>query len=746
MRPTGRVVQGCKEASSNGPDRLTRGRLELWGGLECTVARIGQDFRDQVLDTGHRDRIGDLDRIARLGIRTLRYPVLWETISPEHPDAADFLWHDERLKCLRDLGIRVIAGLCHHGSGPAYTHMLDPAWPELLARHAARVAGRYPHLDLYTPVNEPLTTARFSGLYGHWYPHRTGYETFLKALVNQCKATVLAMRAIRTVRTDAQLVQTDDLGKTFSTPLLAYQAEHENQRRWLSFDLLCGRVDRDHPWWRILQDHGIEQSDLELFLEGDAAPDIVGVNHYLTSERYLDERLSHYPEHHHGGNGRHRYADAEAVRMPLQADDLGPKARLHEVWERYRRPVAVTEVHHGCTRDEQLRWLIEVWNAAEDLRAGGADIRAVTVWSLFGTVDWNSLLTRRDSCYEPGPYDVRGPEPRRTALAHAAESLATTGTYDHPVLDRTGWWKRDSRFYRPREPTSNACRLVRAPRRILVIGATGMLAHGLSRVADLRGLDHALLSRDEIGSTGPDGLRAAIDQVRPWAVVHAPRWLDAPRPEEGRDFDCHGDMRAGEAIALACAERGLPLVTFSSDLVFDGALGRAYGEADAPCPICPIGALAAAAESLVLAVHEHALVVRAGPCFGPWDRTNFVWSILNELAMDGAVKAGPELVSPTYVPDLAHVAFDLLIDGAYGLWHLTNPGALSRHHFIRRVAEKAGLDPAAVALRPEDGTLNRALTSERGVLLPPLDSAIDRYLRESEIAWDERDIPAVAAE
>jgi dTDP-4-dehydrorhamnose reductase len=114
--------------------------------------------------------------------------------------------------------------------------------------------------------------------------------------------------------------------------------------------------------------------------------------------------------------------------------------------------------------------------------------------------------------------------------------------------------------------------------------------------------------------------------------------------------------------------------------------------------------------------------------------------------MDGAVKAGPELVSPTYVPDLAHVAFDLLIDGAYGLWHLTNPGALSRHGFIRRVAETAGLDPAAVAPLPGDAALNRALTSERGVLLPPLDSAIDRYLRESEIAWDERDIPAVAAE
>ncbi len=150
--------------------------LELWGGPECTVARIGDAFRDQCLETGHGDRIDDLDRIAALGIRTLRYPVLWETISPHRPEEADFAWHDERLGRLSALGIRAIAGLCHHGSGPRYTDMLDPAWPDLLARHAARVAERYPHIELYTPVNEPLTTARFSGLYGHWSPHGTDYR------------------------------------------------------------------------------------------------------------------------------------------------------------------------------------------------------------------------------------------------------------------------------------------------------------------------------------------------------------------------------------------------------------------------------------------------------------------------------------------------------------------------------------------------------------------------------------------
>src|SRR5919112_3175772 len=589
--------------------------LELWGGLECTVARIGDDFRDQSAETGHRDRIEDLDRIAALGIRTIRYPVLWETISPEHPDQADFSWHDARLARLQELGIRAIAGLCHHGSGPRYTDMLDPAWPELLARHAAAVAERYPHLDLYTPVNEPLTTARFSGLYGHWYPHGTSLETFLKILVNECKATVLSMRAIRKVRSDAQLVQTDDMGKTFSTPTLAYQAEHENQRRFLSFDLLCGMVDRDHPWWDILLEHGVSQADLELFLKADAAPDIIGINHYLTSERYLDERMSRYPEHHWGGNGRHRYADAEAVRMPLPSADLGPAARLREVWERYKRPIAVTEVHHGSTRDDQLRWLMEVWNDVNTLRDEGADIRAVTVWSLYGALDWNSLLTRRNGFYEPGPFDVRTTVPRRTALAHAAEALAKTGTFDHPVLDRAGWWKRDIRFYKPPARKSNACRLVGAPRQLLITGASGTLGRAYSRLCDFRGLNHVLLSRQDMEIVNPKSVAKALECYRPWAVINTAGYVRVAEAENDAERCFRENTLGAEVLAEACARVGIPLVTFSSDLVFDGSLDRPYVEGDAVSPTTVYGASKAEAERLVLAVHDKALVIRTSAFF-----------------------------------------------------------------------------------------------------------------------------------
>src|SRR3979411_2392663 len=80
-------------------------RIEIWGGHECTVARIGDSFRNQIAETGHIDRLGDLDAIAALGIRTLRYPILWETISPDDPDRSDWRWNVDSLGHQRHLHI-----------------------------------------------------------------------------------------------------------------------------------------------------------------------------------------------------------------------------------------------------------------------------------------------------------------------------------------------------------------------------------------------------------------------------------------------------------------------------------------------------------------------------------------------------------------------------------------------------------------------------------------------------------------
>lgn len=418
--------------------------IELWGGIECTVARVGDRFCDQVRSTGHHDRAGDIERLASLGIRRLRYPVLWERVAPYGLASADWSWTDARLSELRSAGIEPIVTLLHHGSGPADTNLLDPAFPQKFAQFARAVAERYPWLRWFTPVNEPLTTARFSALYGTWYPHLRDDGAFVRALFNEIRGIALAMREIRSVIPQAGLIQTEDLGKTYSTPLLRRQAEFENERRWASLDLLCGKARPDAPFFRWAADRGCALDDVSL-ARMRCAPDVIGLNYYVTGERFLDHRASRYPGVQTGGNGAIRYVDVEAVRVCDEG--LGGLQVLGaECWERYGVPIAVTEAHLGCTEDEQLRWVDERYREAQSLRSSGVDVRAFTVWSLFGAHDWDSLCTQERGSYEPGAFDVRGTEPRATAIAQWMRATAAGIPYAHPALRAPGWWRRPERL------------------------------------------------------------------------------------------------------------------------------------------------------------------------------------------------------------------------------------------------------------------------------------------------------------
>lgn len=709
--------------------------LELWAGPECTVNRVGDRFHDQVPASGFAHRLDDLDRLASLGIQRMRFPLVWERTQAERDGPFAWDWSDERIARLQELKVAPIAGLLHHGSGPMWTNLLDPALPGLLAEFAAAAARRYPHIDAWTPVNEPLTTARFSALYGHWYPHCADDVSFVRALLNQMRGTVLAMRAIRAVNPKAMLVQTEDLGYITSSRSLKYQADFENLRRWLSFDLLTARVTPEHGMWEYLRRSGATEEDLQFFIDAPCPPDIVGINSYLTSERHLDDRVHLYPEHLVGGNGRHRYADVERVRV--DGGFIGSfESRLAEAGERYGLPLAITEVHLGCSREEQMRWLQQAWQGAHRARAAGHDVRALTCWAAFGSFDWDSLVTLEQGHYEPALWDVRSDPPRPTALAKLAWQLGHDVEPDHPVLEAPGWWQRDTRLRYA--PSGRVQALPLRGRPLLITGATGTLGRAFARMCELRGLPYQLLRRADMDVADSASVQAALQRWNPWAVINTAGFVrvDEAEQEEPR---CWRENVVGPAIvAQACAARGVRVVTFSSDLVFDGGKDAPFVESDEARPLNAYGRSKRESEVRVLRHADDALVIRTAAFFGPWDQHNFVTLALDALRRGEPWRAADDqFVSPTYVPDLVQATLDLLIDGESGIWHLANRGASSWCELAVLAADMAGLDAGLVegasgaslgqtAPRPRYSVLG----SERGLVMPSLEEAMERYLAD----------------
>lgn len=715
-------------------------KLELWGGFECTFNRVGDRYFDQLARGCVEDRANNAALIAGLGVEAVRFPVLWEKIAPDDVATADWRWPDRELPALRAAGVSVIAGLVHHGSGPSHTNLLDPQFGSKLAAYAGAVAARYPWIDDWTPVNEPLTTARFCGLYGLWYPHRRDDRAFVAALLNQCRAIVLSMQAIRAVNSRARLVQTDDLGKSWGTSAMAHVTGFYNERRWLAWDLLCGRVGPEHPLWRYLNDAGAGADELLWFQENPCPPNIIGVNYYVTSERWLDHRPARFPAHAVGVVDGRQCVDLEAARA-MDRPLPGVEPLLMEAWRRYGIPLAITEAHIDAGREDQLRWFRELYGAAASAQKQGADVVAVTAWSIFGAFNWNSLVTRDDGYYESGAFDIRGEKPRPTALAAMLRQVSIGDHAAHPAAAGAGWWRRDVRLAGNLGSTAGEQAWVgeeQDTRPILISGASGTLGRAFARICARRNLRYQLLSRAEMDIADPDAVARAIDKYRPWAIVNASGYVRVDQAEREMERCLRENARGPAVLAAACAAHGIHLTTFSSDMVFDGRRGAGYVESDTVSPINVYGISKARGEEAVLSRLPGALVVRTSAFFGPWDSYNFVSQALRALESgDGFTAPHDLIVTPTYVPDLVDTCLDLAIDGASGVWHLTNGDAVSWIEFARCAAGTAKIDAGTLVGRHSiecghaaQRPVNSSLGSSRGIYLPSLQHAMDRYVAQ----------------
>ena len=282
-------------------------------------------------------------------------------------------------------------------------------------------------------------------------------------------------------------------------------------------------------------------------------------------------------------------------------------------------------------------------------------------------------------------------------------TLSSGDEFDHPTLDSPGWWERFDRLCYPPFSHRNDPDVVRvrrtsiqklSSRPLIITGANGTLGNAFARICERRGLTYHLLNRQELDIADSHSIEEALETFEPWAIINAAGYVRVDDAESEPERCLRENALGPELLAQYCKARDLALLTFSSDLVFNGKKRRPYLESDQPLPLNVYGATKARAERGLLNAFGRALVIRTSAFFGPWDQHNFASKVLDALSQGLTFEAASdEKVSPTYIPDLVHASLDLLIDGECGIWHLTNPGALTWADFARMLAERAGYDP-----------------------------------------------------
>jgi dTDP-4-dehydrorhamnose reductase len=390
------------------------------------------------VETGHATRASDIDNIIALGVHASRTPVLWEHVAPDDPETRDFRWAADRCERLRAGRVEPIVTLLHHGSGPAYTSLIDPGFPLLFADYAEAAARALPWVKRWTPINEPLTTARFSTLYGIWYPNLRDDRAFGRALIHQVQGWLAAVERISAIIPNARFVLTEDLQRfTASDSGVQAYGTFLRERVFLSVELIAGRVDTNHPLFGFLTKRcDVTHEELANIRARGRAPDLVAFNHYPHSERYLFTALDGSP-----GDVPAVYVEGE---RPVSAGPL-----LRAAATRLALPLALGEIHIRAPEDERVRWLAQHIADIEALRREGVDVRAAGAWAAFGMVDWHSLLRARADVTEDGVFTFAGPHgtPQPTAVAHAVAALARgEGIVERA---RSGWWERPERLRTP---------------------------------------------------------------------------------------------------------------------------------------------------------------------------------------------------------------------------------------------------------------------------------------------------------
>ena len=245
-------------------------------------------------------------------------------------------------------------------------------------------------------------------------------------------------------------------------------------------------------------------------------------------------------------------------------------------------------------------------------------------------------------------------------------------------------------------------------RRVLITGAEGQLGRALQGVfADD---DVLALTRADWDVTRPptDASRGELD-----LVLHTAAWTDV----DAAEADPQGAAAVNVAGTAHAAALKAPLVTFSTDYVFDGRKRSPYVESDGPNPASAYGRTKLHGEA---AAGHRAWVIRTSWLFGPTGR-NFLRTMLRLGAeRDEVGVVDDQRGCPTFVGHLAAAVRQLVDeDLPTGLWHVAADGDCTWADFAETIFEEAGVDcrvrriPTAEIERPAPRPAYSVLRSER---------------------------------
>jgi dTDP-4-dehydrorhamnose reductase len=277
--------------------------------------------------------------------------------------------------------------------------------------------------------------------------------------------------------------------------------------------------------------------------------------------------------------------------------------------------------------------------------------------------------------------------------------------------------------------------------RVLVIGANGQLGWELCRRGKKKGFEIIPLDLPQFDITDPTSVKKAVRDTNIRLVINAAAYTAVDQAESEPEVAFAVNRDGPAHLASSCAEFGIPLISVSTDYVFDGNKKGPYMETD---PVSPLGVYgnskAAGEEEIRERLSEH-IILRTSWLYGVHGH-NFVKTMLRlGREKESLTVVADQYGCPTYAADLAEAILviaariDEGCDIAWGTYHYSGMGGTCWHGFAEKIFELARqYDTLAVrsvkpiftseyptpAKRPANSVLDCSLLTKTFGISPPL--------------------------
>lgn len=239
--------------------------------------------------------------------------------------------------------------------------------------------------------------------------------------------------------------------------------------------------------------------------------------------------------------------------------------------------------------------------------------------------------------------------------------------------------------------------------KVLILGAKGLLGTALQKEFS----DHEVIAydREELDVTNFPVLNNEIGQLHPDIIINCVAWNDVDGAEDEAENSKRGKI--DRAMMLNCEVvrelakitkiLNIPLVTFSTDHIFDGENPAGYTEKDMPSPGNAYAQSKYCGEVALPKETDKFYLVRTSRLYGPKPpseqaKPSFVLMMVELGKGNQEIKiVNEEPGAFTYAKDLAAAIKKLIIEKyPYGIYHLVGSGSATWYECAKEIFSARG--------------------------------------------------------